>query len=73
MIICFCEDLWVINSVLTNKNIFDTNSIVYRGEGMKGKEWGGMQNKTTKRKNSKFYGKKIIGYNNYGVKIYLTY
>ena len=30
MIICFCEDLWVINGVLTSKNIFDTNNVVYR-------------------------------------------
>ena len=26
----FCENLWVINGVLTNKNIFNTNSVVYR-------------------------------------------
>ena len=25
----FCEDLWVINGVLTNKNVFSTNKVVY--------------------------------------------
>ena len=66
MIICFSEDLLVINNVLTNKNIFDTNNVVCR-------VGGGERNKMTKRENSKFHGKKIIEYNNYGVKIYLTY
>ena len=61
----FCEDLWVIDGVLTNKNVFDTNRVVWviGGDGIK----------TTKQKNSRFYDQRIIGYKNYRVKIYLTY
>ena len=61
MIICFCEDLWVINGVLTNKNIFDTNNVVYRV--------GGGPTQNNSRKNSRFDDQRIIGYKNYGVKI----
>ena len=47
------------------KNVFVTNRVVvYVG-------WLG--SKRQKRKNSTFYDQRIIGYKNYGVKIYLAY
>ena len=47
MIICFCKELWVINGVLTNKNIFNTNGVA----GLK------QQNK----KNRNFTIEKLLG------------
>ena len=53
MIICFCEDLWVINGVLTNKNIFDTNNVAY--------VLPGAGSKRQKRKPRNFMTKELLG------------
>ena len=62
MIIC---DLWVINGVLTNKNVFSTNRVVYMV--------GGRNQNNKTEKFEIFMSKKVIGYKNYGVKIHLTH
>ena len=53
MIICFCENLWAMNVVLTNKNIFDTNSVVY--------VLPGAGSKRQKQKTQTFMTKELLG------------
>ena len=62
------SNLWVINGALINKNIFNTNRVVYSVMGGRGGRGGIKNNKTKKIRN--FMTKEIIGYSNYRVKIY---
>ena len=52
----FCEDLWVINGILTNKNVFSTNRVVYMvGCG----DWSGSKRQSKKIRD--FMAKELLG------------